>query len=242
MMKFITCERAVSLFSDYLDGELGSGQVLLLRLHLPLCPGCRAVLATMRVLPALAAQADQESPEAALAALEGALARIREGGPRRRPWAPTPVPEEARSLLGSGADLPLSILAAAHQALVAGPDPAAGPYPLPKGILDQLPPADQWRWTEGEAGRRRAELLAVPGGPRLVLAYAPGGTPSTAHRHLGSESVLVLAGTLLDGGRALAPGAWVHHGAGSVHAPEAGEACWCLIREEGEVEAAKLEG
>lgn len=242
MMRFITCERAVSLLSDYLDGELRSGQVLLLRLHLPLCPGCRAVLATMRALPALAAQAGAEAPEAARAALEGALARIREGGPRRRPWPATPVPEEARDLLGAGADLPLSILAAAHQALAGDPALAAGPYHLPKEVLDRLPPADQWRWTEGEAGRRRAELLAVPGGPRLVLAYAPGGAPTMAHRHLGSESVLVLAGTLLDGGQALAPGAWVHHGAGSVHAPEAGEACWCLIREEGEVVAAKLEG
>ncbi len=239
--RFITCERAVSLFSDYADGCLPSSRVLLLRLHLPLCPACRAILATMRALPALVAQVDDEAPEAARAALRGALARIARGEvpPPARPWPATPVPEEARDLLGGRPDLPLAILAAAHEALAGARRPEAGPFHLPKGILERLPPADQWRWAADEGGRRRAELIAEPGGSRLVLAFAPGDAPAPPHRHLGSESVLVLAGTLLDDGLPLAPGTWVHHGRGSVHAPAAVGGCWCLIREEGETEAAE---
>ena len=41
---------------------------------------------------------------------------------------------------------------------------------------------------------------------------------------------------MMDEGRALGAGDWIHHGMGTVHAPEIRqEDCWCLIREEGTV-------
>lgn len=234
----MTCEMTHAVLSDYLDGQLSRWQRLRVWLHLLLCPDCRAVLATLKALPGLAGLPEEPPREVAEAALAGALDRLRRNE-AIRPWPASPVPADAQDLLAAGPDLPLSILADAHQAVAGRRDPVPGPYHLPKGILDKLPPEDQWRWLEDPSGKRRAELLKDPDGRRLVLAYAPPGARSKAHRHLGSESILVLAGSLLDDGVALAPGEWVHHPQGSTHAPKAaGEACWCLIREEGGVEGA----
>jgi len=71
---------------------------------------------------------------------------------------------------------------------------------------------------------------------RLLLVYAPPSSTLQPHRHLGSESMLILDGGLEDRGREYGPGDWVHYPAGSCHAPRmAPSGCWCLIREEGAV-------
>lgn len=237
MSLYLNCEETSALLSDYLDGHLPPWTRFKVWLHLLFCPSCSAILATLRILPHLMADLGQGEPSAppeAEAALDAALARIRESGSARL-WPASPVPPEARLLLEERPDLPLSLLAQAHREVALGREPAAGPYHLPKGILDHLPPQDQWRWVDDLGGRRRVELLKDPeGGQRLVLSYAPPGAKSPAHRHLGSESILVLAGTLRDTGVCLRPGDWVHHPDGSVHATViSGEDCWCLIREEG---------
>ena len=239
MSIFLTCEAATARLSDYADGALPLWESLMVRLHLLFCPHCRAILATMRLLPTLLAGMDEKAEDAARAALDGALAHIaRQGGPR--PWPATPIPEEALALLASKPDLPLTILASVHAEVARSRGPEPGPYHLPKGILEQLPPESQWRWAMDAKGRRRAELLQDPvWGQKLILAYAPTGARSQVHRHLGSESILVLSGTLSDQGLALSPGDWVHHSTGSVHAPMIpAEDCWCLIREEGDSVAA----
>jgi anti-sigma factor ChrR (cupin superfamily) len=236
---FFNCEDTNERLSEYLDGTLPWWSRLLVRIHLLFCPGCRAILATLAALPILVRDLEEEAPPEAEAALAGALARIKGPG-APRPWPAKPVPMEVAPLLDTLPDLPLSILAATHSTLAGTRSPAAGPYHLPEAILTRLPPEDQWRWEAGPGGRRRAELLQDPErGQRLVLAYSPTGARSRAHRHLGSESILVLAGTLKDQGQALAAGDWVHHGLGSLHAPEIPEEdCWCLIREEGGTVAA----
>ena len=238
MSWFLTCEATNGLLSEFLDGTLSPWKAFQVRLHLLFCPDCRAILATLRALPLLAAELDDAANEAAEAALEGALARLERG--EARPWPASPVPSEARELLEAGPDLPLAILAEAHRAVASARVPLPGPYHLPQAILDRLPPAGQWQWVEGAGGRRRTELLRDPAaGQRLLLAFAPEGARTLAHRHVGSESLLILSGALFDGGRTHTAGAWLHHANGSVHAPEArGGACWCLIREEGGVEAA----
>ncbi|BDU71845.1 cupin domain-containing protein [Mesoterricola silvestris] len=237
MTLFLTCEASNALLSDFVDGTLSLWQTFLVRLHLLFCPSCRAILATLRALPALVDGLEPPAPEAAEAALDGALAAL--GSARPRGWPATPVPAEARDLLEAGPDLPLAILAEAHHTVASARGPQPGPYHLPPDILHRLPPEDQWRWVDGAQGRRRAELLKDPQRDlSLVLAYSPTGARAEAHRHLGSESILVLAGRMDDQGQSLAVGDWVHHAPGSVHAPEIrDEDCWCLIREEGGTEA-----
>jgi predicted ChrR family anti-sigma factor len=235
MSMFLTCEAANARLSDYEDGALSLWQTFLVRLHLLFCPQCRAILATLRALPRLVQVLEEAPPGHGEAALAAALEKMTLGG--ARPWPRSPVPAEAAALLDTGPDLPLTLLASAHHSVARTRVPEPGPYHLPKGILDQLPPEDQWRWLEGAQGRRRVELLQDAQGRRLILAYAPTGARGKRHRHLGSESILVLAGTMEDSGRTLAPGDWVYHDRGSVHAPEIRETdCWCLIREEGGVE------
>jgi len=237
MSLFLTCEATSALLSDFEDGSLSLWHSFLVRLHLLFCPSCRAILATMRALPVLMDDLEPAVPAAAEAALDGALAALGRTGPRA--WPATPVPAEARDLLEAGPDLPLAILAQAHQTVASARGPQPGPYHLPQGILDRLPPEDQWHWVDGAQGRRRVELLKDPQrGLRLILAFSPTGARAKAHRHLGSESILVLAGRMNDKGVALTAGDWVHHPRGSVHAPEIrDEDCWCLIREEGGIEA-----
>jgi len=235
----LTCEGTTDLLSDYLDGNLSLWQNLRVRFHLLFCPACTAMLATLASLSRLAEDLEDPAASAQAAALERALARLSQVR-EPRPWPATPVPAEAQALLDTQPDLPLSILAATHRTVAAAREPEPGPYHLPQGILAKLPPENQWHWIEGVKGRRRVELLRDPvHGQRLILAYAPGGVRSRPHRHLGSESILVLKGTMVDRDQDLTPGDWVHHPEGSVHAPEIrDEACWCLIREEGDTAAA----
>jgi anti-sigma factor ChrR (cupin superfamily) len=239
MSLLMTCEEVTALLSDYEEGILPLGQLLKVKVHLYNCPACRALLATLRAMPALLGRAltVEDGFEAkAQAALQAALARLTE--PRApRPWPATPVPEEARILLEADPDLPLRILAATHQAL--GQERAALPSAphLPQATLHQVPPEAQWSWETDGDGLRRAELLADPlGGQRLFLVQAPPGSRLAPHRHLGSESILILAGAMEERGRTATAGRWLHYSRGSSHGPRIPEAgCWFLVREEGSV-------
>ena len=234
----MTCEEAVALLSDFQEGVLPLAQYLKVRMHLFNCPGCRNLHSTLRAVPGLAAAAlaleapPAEAHERARAALAETLTRI-----GTRPPEAAAIPPEARQLLAANPDLPLRLLARTHQLLHREPPPQARPYPLPQAILDQLPGPELWLWQEAQDGGRKAELLRDPAGQlRLVLAYAPPSSRLPPHRHLGSESVLVLDGAMDDLGRTCGPGDWIHHAHGSCHAPRvAPSGCWCLIREEGTV-------
>jgi len=239
MGMFWTCEETAAALSDYLDGVLPLGLFLKTRAHLFNCPGCRALLATLRALPALAAGA-REPEEAfgplARQALEGALARLARGEAPRA-WAAAPVPPEARRMLEACPDFAIRLLASTHEQMARAGAPPSGPYPLPRDTLDRLPPPETWHWLEAEAGIRKAELFAEPqGSVRLFLVHAPPNSILLPHRHLGSESILVLDGGLDDRGREYGPGEWLHYVDGSCHAPRIpASGCWCLTREEGRV-------
>lgn len=242
-----TCAETAAALSDYEEGILPLGQFLKVRAHLFNCHGCRTLRATLRAVPPVAALSLDRGPvDHALArrALEGALARLAQPGAPRL-WPATPVPAEAQRLLATDPDLPLRILAATHAILARSRAPlGAGPgdapreaWPLPQETLDALPPPEHWVWQEGRGGDRRTELFAdTQVGLRLLLVYAPPRLTIPPHRHLGSESVLVLDGSMADQGRDVGRGAWVHHPDGSCHAPRiAPSGCWCLVREEGTV-------
>jgi predicted ChrR family anti-sigma factor len=233
MSLMLTCEETAATLSDYLDGVLPLGKLLQVKVHLYRCPACRALLATLRALPELMAQAAQVPepiPAEAQAALQGALARL--GQPR--PWPATPVPAAAREVLAGEPDQPMRLLAAAHAQVARQRRPRATSDRLPAEVLAQVPPEAQWRWQDAGAGVRKAELLTDTAGHRLVLVHAQPGARIAAHRHLGSESILVLEGAMVDAGRTYAAGAWLHHGMGSSHAPRVLESgCWALVREEG---------
>jgi anti-sigma factor ChrR (cupin superfamily) len=234
-----TCAETAAALSDYEEGVLPLGLFLKVRTHLFRCPHCRTLRSTLRAVPALAAGALGPEPgDLALArrALEGALARLdRPGEPR--PWPATPVPAEAQALLAADPDLPLRVLSATHDLLARTRTPPAPPYSLPPATLELLPAAERWVWREGRGGARRTELFAdTQVGLRLLLVYSPPSLAIPAHRHLGSESILVLDGSMADQGRDYGRGGWVHHPDGSCHAPRiAPSGCWCLVREEGTV-------
>ena len=240
MGMILTCEEATRSMSDFEDGVLPLSQFLKVRVHLFNCPACRTLLATLKALPALAEGALAGDPEAVRAeawlVLEGALARMAQPG-YRRAWAATPVPQEARRVLDTDPDLPMRLLACTHALIARDRAPLPPPYRLPQATLDQLPAAERWNWRERRGGGRRAELVADdPGGVRLLLVYAPPNSALPPHRHLGSESILVLDGGMDDQGRGLTRGDWIHYAEGSCHAPRmAATGCWCLIREEGKV-------
>jgi len=231
----MTCEEVSGLLSDYRDGVLPLGPTLKVKVHLYNCPACRALLATLRALPALLTEcleveADfQARGEVALAA---ALARIQAMPPR--PWPGSPVPAGAQALLAGNPDPALTLLAATHDALSRERSPLPGPYGLPQAILDQLLPEAQWRWTTDKDGIRSTQVLA--GSHALLLLEAPPRSQFPEHRHLGSESLVVLRGAMEDEGRTWRPGDWQHHDTGSSHAPSAAaEGCLCLMRLEGSV-------
>jgi anti-sigma factor ChrR (cupin superfamily) len=236
----LTCRECNDFLSDYLEGVLPLRQFLRMRMHLFNCPGCRAVLATLRALPGLASRSLAAHPETAQARGEKALATVlaRLGQPAQpRAWAGTPVPDEARLLLESAPDQPMRLLGAAHALIARERGPWAGPGCLPRPILEQLPDPGQWTWEEFPDGTRKAVLVATPAGHlRLVLVYTPPRSSFPPHQHLGSESILVLDGCLLDQGHEFSRGGWVHHVEGTCHAPQVGPSgCWCLVREEGTV-------
>ncbi len=234
----LNCRECAGSLSDFRDGILPLGQFLRIRIHLFNCPACRSLLATLRALPGLVAQGLPREPGGeALAqlALAGALARLaRPEEPRA--WAATPVPEAAQDLLAGRPDLPLRVLAATHALITRERLPRPGGS-LPQPILDQLPAPERWTWEEAANGSRKAGLLAEPmGGPRLSLVYAPPGSAFPPHQHLGSESILILDGSMADRGHEFARGGWAHHPEGSCHAPQVGpDGCRCLVREEGTV-------
>jgi anti-sigma factor ChrR (cupin superfamily) len=234
-----TCAETAAALTDYEEGILPLALFLKVRTHLFNCPGCRTLRSTLRVVPPLAAAALAREPaDHALAqrALDGFLARLAQP-PAPRPWPGTPVPAAAQRLLEAEPDLPLRILAATHEVLARSRAPFGPPYPLPPATLESLPPPEQWAWQEGREGDRQAELFAdTRVGLRLLLVYAPPSLAIPAHRHLGSESILVLDGSMADQGLDLGRGGWVHHEEGSCHAPRvAPSGCWCLVREEGPV-------
>lgn len=235
MGMLMNCEEAVAALSDYADGVLPLNPFLKVRVHLFNCPGCRIVLATLRALPglALSALAREASRAEAQRALEGALARLGEARPRA--WPRTPVPDAARLLLEGNPDLPMRILASSHGLITLERAAPVPPYGLPQATLDQLPAPEQWRWEEARNGARKAELVTDPlGGQRLLLMFTPPDSSLPPHQHVGSESILVLTGSMADQGREFARGDWVHHADGSCHAPRvAASGCWCLVREEG---------
>jgi putative transcriptional regulator len=238
MGMLMTCEETAAALSDYQDGILPLNQFLKVRVHLFNCPGCRILQATLRAMPGLVAGAlalDAEAPAQARLALAGALARL--GRPASRSWAATPIPLEARRVLEAGPDLAMRLLARTHDLITRERSPLARGCHLPQGTLDQLPGEEHWRWQEDRNGGRRAELLTdPPSGLRLLLVYAPPGSTLPPHRHLGSESILVLDGGMDDLGRDCGQGDWIHHPDGSCHAPRvASSGCWYLVREEGTV-------
>ena len=244
MSLLLTCAQVAELLADYEEGILPLGQLLMVKVHLYRCPECRALLATLRSLPAILGRALAEEDDfqaKAQAALQGAMARLGQGA---RPWAATPVPQEAQALLEAGPDLPLKLLAEAHQVVARQRQPRACPHHLPQAILDQVPPPFQWAWTRDADGLNRAELLADPeGGQRLSLVHAPPGARLRPHRHLGSESLVVLEGALEEGGVTYPAGTWLHFGEGSSHGPRIPAAgCWYLVRQEGTVAFQGLEG
>jgi predicted ChrR family anti-sigma factor len=232
MSLFYTCADTAASLSHYLDGILPLGPFLKTRAHLFNCPGCRALLATTRALPALAAAAlapEHGAAARAQQALEGALARLDlERAPR--------IPLAARMALEADPDPAMRLLASTHAHL--DDAPAGPPWPLPRDTMDRLPAPENWRWREAGDGVRSAELLAdADRSVRLVLVYAPPDSTLPPHRHLGSESILVLEGGLEDRGREYRRGDWIHYAQGSCHAPRmAPTGCWCLIREQGPVQ------
>lgn len=239
MSLMLSCEETAAVLSDYEEGILPLGQFLKVKVHLYTCPACRALLATLRALPVLMGRTlggEEDVQALAQAALRGALARL--GQPSPRPWPGTPVPAEVRDLLSARADRPLRILAAAHDLLSRDRQAGSAAQPLPQAILDQLPPAAAWSWEPERRGLRRAELLAEPaGGQRLLLVHGAPGARFLPHRHQGSDSILVLQGAMEDAGRTCLPGDWIHHPAGSVHAPRIpASGCWALVREEGAIQ------
>lgn len=233
-----SCRDVTGLLSEYLEGRLSWRQRLGIRLHLGLCPPCQRLLRSLRALPGLVRRtldAPAEAPPgSALAALEGALARI--GQPRVRPIDPArQVPADFAAELAAGPPgRTLALLAETHRRL-AETGVAAGPPYLPPEVLAQLPPPADWAWLRPTLpGLRIVRLAEDPQAALYLLALRPGkGIP--AHVHGGRESFLLLQGGLEDGGRLVGPGEWVVHAADSRHAPSAdGQGCWALARLEGE--------
>jgi anti-sigma factor ChrR (cupin superfamily) len=124
-------------------------------------------------------------------------------------------------------------MALTHAAMAQGRASRSEPF-LPDDVLAELPPAASWKWRHIPGGIRRALLWKDEQGVSLSLVFMPPNFSPGAHRHLGSESVLVLDGEMEHADRCLVDGDWIHLECGSQHAPHAfGRGCWCLVRDEG---------
>lgn len=239
-----TCAEAVALLTDYEEGALTPFGWFGLKLHLGLCPPCRAFLASLRraspLVRALAGEGS-EAPPAAERALDGALAALRSG---RQPKGPAHHPgDEAWGALDPGGDPLAALLLRIHlgqcgscqdrhgpdRALPLGGDPMAALRPF-------LAPDRDWRWTRrGLGGARVARVLQDPAtGATLNLARLPGGRRMPLHTHGGSEVSLILEGGMQDGPAHLRSGDWSALGAGTCHSPAAdADGCFALVRVEG---------
>ena len=64
----ITCQRAVELVTDYLEGALPSAERARLEKHLRGCPGCTAYIEQMRIAIAALGRIEPAPPEPAVRA------------------------------------------------------------------------------------------------------------------------------------------------------------------------------
>ncbi len=248
MMGIPTCEQVTALLTDLDEGALGPLAWTGVRVHLGLCPPCRAFLHSLRRTPALLRSLllEEASPApAAEQALAGALGALRQG---RLPQGPQLHPEAADwSALGPEGDPLRALLLRVHlgwcgtcraqRPADAALEPGGGP--LPESLRALLPPENQWRWMRhGLGGGQAAQIVRDPiSGASLHLARLPGGRAFPTHRHLGPETTVLLAGGLQDGPAHLHPGDWITHRPGTLHRPVAdpGGECWALVRLEGRI-------
>ena len=112
--------------------------------------------------------------------------------------------------------------------------------PLPAGGRAELPPLRQpLEWSGlGDAPARLTRLVAdEANGLELYLIENPPSSVFPYHRHLGSEELLVLQGSIEDPYGAYRAGDLQRYGRGSAHAPAIGpgETCWALTCIEGGV-------
>lgn len=237
-MRFkLSCESAAEALSEFHEGSLGWPMEARLRLHLGTCEACRTLSATLKRVPELVRHALEVVPEIPPAeaqsrgreALAAVLPRLGRGARTHAPEAL--VPEAFRDLPESAQDAPLRLLHLVHRLF--GQSPAReDQWFLPKEALALLPDPSTWRW-ERHGGLRVVELLHEAGAT-LRLVQATAGHRLPLHMHDGSESILVLAGGMVDAGGGYDPGRWVHFSEGSAHAPcMSEEGCVCLIREVG---------
>lgn len=248
MMGLPTCAEVTGLLTDLDEGALGPLLWTGVRVHLGLCPPCRAFLRSLRRTPSLVRALFQEEAapgSSAERALTGALGLLRQGG---LPQGPRLHPEhDDWAALGTDGDPFAALLLRLHLGWCGacrarhGSDAAleTDGGPVPASLRALLPSEDQWRRVRfGLGGGEAARLLKDPiSGATLHLVRLPGGHTFPEHRHLGTETTLLLAGGLQDGPAHLRPGDWLAHGPDTLHAPAAdpGDDCWALVRLEGGV-------
>ncbi|HEX9082110.1 MAG TPA: cupin domain-containing protein [Holophagaceae bacterium] len=249
MMGIPTCQDVTALLTDLDEGALGPFLWAGVRVHLGLCPPCRAFLRSLRRTPSAVRGLLREEtgvPSTAELAFAGALDLLRRG---RLPEGPALHPDgDAWEALAPAGDPLAAILLRVHLGWCGacrarhGADQALEmtAEPVSASLRELLPPERDWRWTtRGLGGGRLAELATNPdSGSSLNLVQLPPGRTFPTHRHLGNETTVLLGGSLRVGPAHLRPGDWLEHGVGTVHAPEAdpGAACWALVRLGGPVQ------
>ncbi len=230
-----SCRDLSRLMTDYLEGQLPFPKALAVKVHLGICPPCQAFVDSLQALPGMfrkaLGQGDALAPEAARAALDGALARL--GQPRDpRPGPCCELPEDLRDAMGQGtADRPLRTMVEVHRTLLVEGPVAAAPH-LPPTTLHAFPPPAAWRWIRPGGGIRFARMIQE-GTSALYLVHLGPECTAPVHAHRGPEQTLLLQGGLEEGARHFGPGAWSLQAAGSAHAPHAtAQGCWALVRVE----------